>query len=109
MNADEQSWQEQCRAAGIDPAEVRLVLGRYRSYRDYYDRLPGTEPLSLDAWFRFYRMEVATETGQQAPAPAAGCSVDEGARHRGALHNPKAFLRALVALVGLLAARAAAQ
>lgn len=108
MDAADQDWDAQCRAAGIDPEEVRVVLGRYLAYRRYYDKQPGAEPLTLEAWFRFYRMEAATETGQQAPPPAGGCSVDDEARHRGAIHNPKAFLRALVALAGLLAATAAA-
>lgn len=109
MNPGDQDWQAQCRAAGIDPSEVRVVLKRYLAYRRHYEGVPGSEPLSLEAWFRFYRMEVATETGQQAAPPAGGCSVDDEARHRAALHNPNAFLRALIALAALLAASAAAQ
>jgi hypothetical protein len=91
-------WLRLCRDAGLEPAEVQRVLSHYRAYRTYTVQQRG-EPLPLPAWFRFYRMEVASEGGQQAPAPS-GCSVDDDARNRGALGKPREFLDALQALHG---------
>ena len=45
------SWRSRARAAGIDPAEVEMVSGRYRAYRDFMARSGGG--LTLEAWFRF--------------------------------------------------------
>jgi hypothetical protein len=95
-----QDWDQQCRAAGVDPAEVRLVLGRYEAYRRYYEASRQAKPLPIEGWFRWYRIEVAAETGQRAPPPG-GCSVDDEAKHRGAIHNPDAFLGMLKALADL--------
>jgi hypothetical protein len=78
----------------LDPAELRLVLDRYRAYRRYHQQGRGTDPLPLARWFAWYRMETSNEAGQQAPSPA-GCSVEEGARNRGAIRKPAAFLRIL--------------
>ncbi|CAG0938894.1 hypothetical protein GPROT2_00438 [Gammaproteobacteria bacterium] len=90
-------WDEWCRAQGLDPAEVRLVLGRYRAYRLYYESGRRGEPLPLENWFTFYRMETASEVEQNAPT-ASGCSVDPNARNRGAISRPAEFLQALVRL-----------
>lgn len=93
-------WSDWCRARGIDPAEVRLVFGRYRAYRGYYERGRGEPPLPLENWFTFYRMEAASEAEQATPA-ASGCSVDPGARNRGAVTRPAEFLDALARLAAL--------
>jgi hypothetical protein len=90
-------WLEFCRTEGLDPAEVRVVLSRYRAYRSYYRAGRRGEPLPLANWFGFYRMETASEVGQQAPAPS-GCSVDDDSRNRGAIRKPEAFLQALALL-----------
>jgi hypothetical protein len=87
-------WVSACRAEGFDPAELRLVLERYRAYRGYHQQGRGAEPLPLARWFAWYRMENGSEAGQQAPSPS-GCSVDEGSRNRGAIRKPAAFLRLL--------------
>lgn len=99
--APEPPWVELCRAEGLDPAEVRLVLGRYRAYRDYYRQGGRGEPLPLAVWFRWYRLENATEAGDQAPAPV-GCSIDDDARNRGLMNRPEALLRVLTRLEGAL-------
>lgn len=90
-------WVSLCRVEGLELAELRLVLDRYRTYRAYYLKGRRGEPLPLETWFNWYRMEAASEAGQQAPAPG-GCSVDDEARNRGAIHKPEAFLRVLAQL-----------
>jgi hypothetical protein len=84
---------------GFDPGEVRLVLGRYQAYRRYYKTGRG-EPLPLETWFNWYRMETASEVQQNAPT-ASGCSVDPNARNRGAISRPQAFLKVLAALAAV--------
>lgn len=87
-------WVSVCRAEGLDPAELRVVLDRYRAYRAYHQQGRGAAPLPLTGWFAWYRMETGSEAGQQAPSPS-GCSVDDGASNRGAIRKPAAFLRIL--------------
>lgn len=96
-------WVNACRAEGLDPAEVRVVLGRYRAYQGYYRNGRRGEPLPLAAWFNWYRLEAASEAGQ-APSPS-GCSVDDDARSRGAIRKPLAFLEVLSALAATEDAR----
>jgi hypothetical protein len=93
-------WTGACRAEGLDPGEVRLVLERYRAYRAYYLDGRRGEPLPVETWFTWYHRETASETGQQAPAPS-GCSVDDDARNRGAVRKPQAFLRLLAQLAAI--------
>lgn len=93
-------WAALCRAEGFDPGEVRVVLGRYQAYRRYYADGRRGEPLGLEAWFEFYRMETASEVQQNAPV-ASGCSVDPNAENRGAIRRPGAFLKVLAALAAV--------
>lgn len=93
-------WQSLARAEGVDPAEVRLVFGRYQAHVRYHRGERGGEPLPIETWFGFYHREAASEAHQNAPA-ASGCSVDPGARNRGAVARPEAFLRVLAALVAV--------
>jgi hypothetical protein len=95
-------WDQRCRAEGVDPNEVRLVLGRYEAYRRFYETSRRAQPLALDAWFRWYRVEAMTETGQKAPPPG-GCSIDDDALHRGTIGNPGTFLGMLEELARLRA------
>jgi hypothetical protein len=90
-------WLAACRDEGLDPAELRLVLDRYRAYRAYYVKGQRGEPLPLETWFSWYRMEAASEAQQQAPSPS-GCSVDNDARNRGLMAKPAAFLKVLAQL-----------
>lgn len=93
-------WVALCRAEGFDPAEVRVVLGRYQAYRRYYADGRRGEPLALEAWFEFYRMETASEVQQDSPV-ASGCSVDPNAVNRGAIRRPGPFLKVLAALAAV--------
>lgn len=93
-------WADWCRGRGFDPAEVRLVLGRYQAYRRYYEGGRRGEALPLENWFTFYRMETASEVQQNAPT-ASGCSVDPNARNRGAITRPGDFLQVLARLAAL--------
>jgi hypothetical protein len=77
-------WVGVCREEGLDLAELRLVLGRYRAYQGYYRKGGRGEPLPLEAWFNWYRIETASETSQQAPS-SSGCSVDDDALIRGVI------------------------
>ena len=98
MRQDE--WAAWCREEGFDPAEVRLVFGRYQAYRKFYDAGGRGEGLPLQNWFTFYRMETASEVEQNAPT-ASGCSVDPNARNRGAIARPREFLVVLLRLAAL--------
>lgn len=100
VNAAPQDWVTLAQSEGLDPGEVRLVLGRYQAYLRYYQAERRGEPLSLDAWFAWYRMETASEVEQNAPS-ASGCSVDPHARNRGAISRPEAFLKVLAALAAV--------
>lgn len=100
---DRPEWAVMAQAEGLDPGEVRLVFGRYQAYRRYYAEGGRGEPLSLEAWFSWYRMETASEVEQNAPTPS-GCSVDPNAQYRGAIRSPKPFLKVLAALAAVEAA-----
>ena len=49
------------------------------------------EPLTLEQWFGFYRMEAESESGS-GDQVAEGCSVDPEARGRAVLTKPAEFL-----------------
>jgi len=88
-------WLNICRAERIDPDEVRLVYARYDAYRRY--ARSGTDDAgALEQWFRFYRMEKASEGEQAGPAPS-GCSVDSDAVNNACIKRPAPFLQALQA------------
>ncbi len=105
MSDSTPAWLDLCRAQRFDPAEVRVVLGRYRAYRQYYANGGRGSPLPLESWFSWYRQETASEIQQNAPSPS-GCSVDPNAQNRGAISRPQEFvqvLRALADVEGLAA------
>lgn len=87
-------WLDICRAERIDPDEVRLVYSRYDAYRRYADG--GDDAAALNQWFRFYRMEKASEGEQAGPSPS-GCSVDSDAVNNACIKRPAPFLQALQA------------
>ena len=87
------TWRTRCRAAGIDPAEVEMVAGRYRAYRDFM--APRGGGLTLDEWFRFYRLEKQSESPDQTGGVVSGCSATGEAVGQNVLTNPAAFLAAL--------------
>ncbi len=89
-------WLRLCREEGLEPGEVRLVLGRYKAYREYYLQA-RRQPLPLEGWFECYRIETASDATAASPA-ANGCSVDGDSQNRGAIARPAAFLRALASL-----------
>jgi hypothetical protein len=86
-------WRDKSRAAGIDPAEVEMVSGRYLAYRDYMAARGGG--LSLDQWFRFYRLEKQTESPDQTGGVVSGCSATGEAVEQSVLTRPGAFLAIL--------------
>jgi hypothetical protein len=87
------TWRTRCRAAGIDPAEVEMVSGRYVAYRDFM--APRGGGLSLDDWFRFYRLEKQSESPDQTGGVVSGCSATGEAVEQNVLTNPAGFLAAL--------------
>lgn len=92
-NIQSTDWRGVCRAQGLDPAEVDMVFARYAAYRDYMSSRGGA--LTLADWFRFYRLEKASESGQQAGGLVGGCSADGEAMQQNLLSNPKGFLEVL--------------
>jgi hypothetical protein len=103
MSGSPSDWAALARGEGFDPAEVRRVLGRYQAYCRYYAEGGRGEPLALEAWFHWYRLETASEVAQNGPT-ASGCSVAPGAEGRGAISRPEAFLKVLAALAAVEAA-----
>jgi hypothetical protein len=87
------SWRARARAAGIDPAEVEMVSGRYRAYRDFMAARGGG--LTLDAWFRFYRLEKQSEAPDQTGGVVMGCSATGEATEQSVLTRPAEFLALL--------------
>jgi hypothetical protein len=90
-------WRSLCVAAGIDPAEVEMVSARFRAYRDYMASRGGG--LSLAEWFRFYRLEKASEAPDQAGGVVSGCSATGEAAPQQLLRNPRGFFEVLEAHV----------
>ena len=87
------SWRARARAAGIDPAEVEMVSGRYRAYRDFM--APKGGGLTLEAWFRFYRLEKQSEAPDQTGGVVSGCSATGEAAEQSVLTRPAEFLALL--------------
>jgi hypothetical protein len=88
-----QNWMDLAREHRIDPDEVRLVFDRYDAQRRFYAQ-GRAEPMGLDQWFQFYRMEKASEGQQSGPVPS-GCSVDSGAVNDACIEKPAEFLQVL--------------
>jgi hypothetical protein len=86
-------WRTLCKASGIDIAEVQMVAQRYTAYRDYMAG-QGTagkgDALTLEAWFRFYRLEKESESGAHG-GMASGCSATGEAPEQNLLSSPRAF------------------
>ncbi len=70
-----------------------MVSGRYRAYRDYMARSGGG--LTLDAWFRFYRLEKQSEAPDQTGGVVSGCSATGEATEQSVLTRPAEFLALL--------------
>jgi hypothetical protein len=87
------AWHARARAAGVDPAEVDMVSGRYRAYRDFMATRGGG--LTLEAWFRFYRLEKQSESPDQTGGVVSGCSATGEATEQNVLTRPAEFLALL--------------
>jgi hypothetical protein len=83
-------FSERCRAQGMDPDEVAMVADRYVAYR----RFAGSETggLTLEAWFRFYRIEKESELGDNAKGVVSSCSATGEANPHQYLTQPGPFL-----------------
>ena len=90
---DPADWRARARAAGIDPADVEMVSGRWRAYRDYM--APRGGGLDLPAWFRFYRLEKQSELPDQTGGVVSGCSATGEATEQSVLTRPAEFLALL--------------
>lgn len=88
-------WRELARQHQIDPEEVRMAFGRFDAQRQFRART-GHEPIGLSQWFRFYRLEKATEGRQAGPVPG-GCSIDSAAAIDACIERPVEFLQVLQA------------
>lgn len=70
-----------------------MVSSRYRAYRDFM--APRGGGLTLEAWFRFYRLEKQSEAPDQTGGVVSGCSATGEATDQNVLTNPAAFLDVL--------------
>ena len=87
------AWRARCLEAGIDPAELLMVSGRYRAYRDFMATRGGG--LTLVEWFRFYRLEKQSESPDQNGGVVSGCSATGEAIEQSVLARPAEFLALL--------------
>ena len=87
------AWRARCLEAGIDPAELLMVSGRYRAYRDFMATRGGG--LTLVEWFRFYRLEKQSESPDQNGGVVSGCSATGEAIEQNVLARPAEFLALL--------------
>ena len=92
------AWRARCRGAGIDPSEVLVVASRYRAYRDFM--APRGGGLSLEGWFRFYRLEKQSESPDQTGGVVSGCSATGEAVEQNVLTKPAAFFAVLKEQLG---------
>ena len=69
-----------------------MVSSRYVAYRAYMGGRAGA--LSLEGWFRFYRLEKESEAPDQTGGVVSGCSATGEAVAQNALAHP-AFLQIL--------------
>ena len=70
-----------------------MVSGRYVAYRDFM--APRGGGLSLDEWFRFYRLEKQSESPDQTGGVVSGCSATGEAVEQNVLTSPTVFLALL--------------
>jgi len=70
-----------------------MVAGRYCAYRDFMRSRGGG--LTLDEWFRFYRLEKQSESPDQTGGVVSGCSATGDAIEQNVLAQPAAFLAVL--------------
>lgn len=70
-----------------------MVSSRYRAYRDFMT--PRGGGLSLEGWFRFYRLEKQSESPDQKGGVVSGCSATGEAIEQNVLTNPAAFFAIL--------------
>jgi len=70
-----------------------MVAGRYRAYRDFM--APRGGGLTLDEWFRFYRLEKQSESPDQTGGVVSGCSATGDAIEQSVLARPAEFLAVL--------------
>ena len=63
-----------------------MVSSRYRAYRDFM--APRGGGLSLEAWFRFYRLEKQSESPDQTGGVVSGCSATGEAIEQNVLTSP---------------------
>lgn len=93
------AWRVRAQAAGIDPAEVEMVSGRYQAYRDFMT--PRGGGLSLIEWFRFYRREKQSESPDQKGGVVSGCSATGEAVEQNVLTSPAEFFAVLQEQLGI--------
>ena len=93
-------WRSLCSMRRIDPAEVEMVAARYIASRTYMTAHGGGLPLA--GWFRFYRQDKASESGDQAGGVVGGCSATGEAVEQNVLTDPQGFLEILRLQLGTL-------
>jgi hypothetical protein len=94
MNAHNEQWRIRCTELGLDPQEVKAVSGRYDMYARYTGA-QGSEVLSLERWYKWYRIEKLSEGHAMLTPPVAGCSVGPDTAAVGPVVSETDFLHLL--------------
>ncbi len=87
-------WRDRCRALGLDLQEVKAVSRRYDMYRSYTDA-QGGDTLSLERWYKWYRIEKLSEGHALLTPPEQACSVGPDAGSSGPVVSESDFLQLL--------------
>lgn len=94
MNTTREQWRLRCTELGLDPQEVKSVSARYDMYARYTG-LQGSDVLSLDRWYKWYRIEKLSEGHAMLTPPVAGCSVGPDTTTSGPVVSEPDFLHLL--------------
>lgn len=88
-------WRSRCRELGLDTQEVKAVSQRYDMYKSFTDD-QGGETLSLERWYKWYRVEKLSEGHAMLSPPEQACSVGPEIESNSPVVSEADFLRLLL-------------
>lgn len=89
------NWRALCRELGLDTQEVKAVSQRYDMYKTFTDA-QGGETLSLERWYKWYRVEKLSEGHAMLTPPEQACSVGPEIESNSPVVSESDFLRLLI-------------
>jgi hypothetical protein len=89
------NWRNRCRELGLDVQEVKAVSRRYDMYKSYTDN-QGGDTMTLERWYKWYRVEKLSEGHAMLTPPEQACSVGPDIEASGPVVSESDFLRLLI-------------